>query len=117
MYDNTCYARVFKKYGIDYLVCSSNGMIIRKPNEQNVDLFFCPVCGRLLEYRTVMMSMIKRSSIGLLVDIPYMVTALSEAENALTDYIDQLEKQGATCGYGRSVVKLIRKAISGAMEP
>ena len=115
--NEVCYARVFKKYGRDYLVCSLNGMIVRKPDESNVDLFFCPVCERLIDYRVVMPSQIKRSSIGLLVDIPFMVTALGEAENALIDYIQQLENNGAICGYGRRVLDMIKIAISGAMEP
>jgi len=36
---------------------------------------------------------------------------LKEAENALTDYIDTLEKQGASLNYGHSVLKKIQVTL------
>ena len=36
--------------------------------------------------------------------------ALLEADNALTDYVDRLEKQGGMMGYGRSVIAKVRLA-------
>lgn len=39
--------------------------------------------------------------------------ALIEAENALADYIPQLEAKGATLAYGHSVLRLVRAALVG----
>ena len=40
-----------------------------------------------------------------------IVQALSEAKNALLDYIETIEKTGASLNYGRSVVRLIDTAL------
>ncbi len=40
-----------------------------------------------------------------------MCEALREAENVLTDYIETIEKTGASLNYGRSVLRQIRAAI------
>lgn len=40
--------------------------------------------------------------------------AAVSAENALTDYILRIEKQGATLGYGHSVLAQVRAAIARA---
>lgn len=40
--------------------------------------------------------------------------ALAEADNALTDYVDRLEKQGGMMGYGRSVIAKVKMARVGA---
>lgn len=39
---------------------------------------------------------------------------IRDAENALTDYIDTLEKQGASLNYGRSVLKRLRAYLERA---
>jgi hypothetical protein len=45
---------------------------------------------------------------------PYMLYALKEAENALSDYVPTLEAAGGTMGYGRSVLHVIQVAIAKA---
>ena len=40
--------------------------------------------------------------------------ACVEAENALTDYVDQLERQGAVMSYGNRVIAMLRMAIVNA---
>lgn len=37
-----------------------------------------------------------------------LLSALAEAENALLDYVERLEKQGCTMGYGRAVIHQIQ---------
>lgn len=37
-----------------------------------------------------------------------LLRALAEAENALLDYVERLEKQGGSMNYGRSVIALIQ---------
>lgn len=46
-----------------------------------------------------------------------MLAALVEAENALTDYIETLERQGAKLNYGRNVLAQVRAAIASAPLP
>lgn len=48
---------------------------------------------------------------------PYLYAALVEAENALADYVPQLEAKGSMLGYGRSVLRNIRAAIMLVMLP
>lgn len=38
-----------------------------------------------------------------------MLAALAEAENALLDYVERLERQGGSMNYGRSVIALIQE--------
>jgi hypothetical protein len=37
-----------------------------------------------------------------------LLEALAEAENALLDYVDRLEKQGGSMNYGRAVIRKIQ---------
>ncbi len=45
---------------------------------------------------------------------PDMLDALAEAENALLDYVETIEKTGASLNYGRAVLTKIRAAIAKA---
>lgn len=38
-------------------------------------------------------------------------SALVSAENALVDYVENLEKRGATMGYGRAVIATVQAAM------
>ncbi len=38
-------------------------------------------------------------------------SALIHSENELLDYVDTSERNGATMGYGRSVIKMVRAAM------
>jgi hypothetical protein len=48
------------------------------------------------------------------ISLRVMLYALREAENALADYVPKLEAQGAFMGYGHSVLKVVRSAITVA---
>lgn len=40
-----------------------------------------------------------------------LLAALAEAENALLDYVERLEQQGCTMGYGRAVIRQIEDVL------
>jgi hypothetical protein len=42
------------------------------------------------------------------------LAAMREAENALLDYVETLEKMGGTMGYGRSVIRQLQDVIAKA---
>ena len=48
---------------------------------------------------------------------PDMLSALVEADNALSDYIDQLEKRGGSMNYGHAVLRRVRAALAAASDP
>lgn len=43
-------------------------------------------------------------------ELTLIYSALDHSENALVDYVERLEKQGATMGYGHQVVVIVRSA-------
>ena len=45
-----------------------------------------------------------------------ILAALQEAENALLDYVERLEKKGGTMGYGRAVIRQVRAAAETAVK-
>lgn len=45
-----------------------------------------------------------------------LVRVLIEAENALLDYVERLEKQGCKMGYGRSVIMRIQGVLNDEAE-
>lgn len=55
-----------------------------------------------------------RANALLITAAPDLKHGCTEALNALLDYVERLEKQGCTMGYGRAVIRLLTVAISKA---
>jgi hypothetical protein len=51
------------------------------------------------------------------VTITRLVAVLGEAEEALSDYVERLEKQGAILRYGHSVIATIKRVLSETSQP
>ena len=43
-------------------------------------------------------------------ELTLIYSSLDHSENALVDYVERLEKQGATMGYGHQVIIIVRSA-------